>query len=289
MYHIPGATNDPAYGIAAKAFSINYLKALYDKPGAWRRLVNFDADVSAYGESVTIPVFPRLTAQDASLTDGTYTAEDTSITPATILINKYKVVGYKVPDNVLLQSKINVQTAFAEEAARAVSDSIDGELVELIPSLTRTAGSLGSDLTEAYCLAALQSLVTYHVDLSNPNDFVWVLPASQFAAVHGLKSYTSYTINAGSSNAEGMADVRATVDTLFGFPVHFRSDSAMTVSGGKVGGLFYRDSVGVAIQRMPSMRAPLPIAGTINTELQTRALFGIAILKNDVAVKMLCK
>ncbi len=207
-----------------------------------------------------------------------------------MLINKAKAVGYKVPEPVFMQSKLDARSAFAKEAGRAVSDSIDYELTKLIPSISATAGSLGSDLTEARVLAALQSLVVNHVDLSNPMDFVWILPATQFGAIHALKGYESLQINSGgASGMEGTMDIRATVDSLYGIPVHFRSDSAMTVSGGKIGGLFHRDSVAVAIQRMPAMRQPQPIPGTINIELLTWALFGIAIVKNEVAVKILCK
>lgn len=290
LYHIPGATNDPAYGVSAKAFSVNYLKALYDKMGAWKHVRNFDADVSAFGESVTIPSFPRLTAVDASLTDGTYTKEDTAITPQTILINKAKAVGYQIPEPVFFQAKLDVRAAFAEEAGRAVSNSIEVEMVKLIASLSKTAGSLGTDLTEPLVLAAIQSLVENHVDVSNPEDMCFILPSSQFAAVHALKGYAnSYRIVAGSSDAEGTRDVRASLDTLYGIPVFFRSDTQMTVSGGKIGGLFYKDSVGIAIQRMPALRQPMPVPGTINLEMLTWALFGIAILKNEVAVRILTK
>lgn len=290
MYHIPGATNDPAYGVSAKAFSVNYLEALYDKMGAWKHVRNFAADVSAFGESVTIPSFPRLTAVNASLTDGTYTAEDTSITPQTILINKAKAVGYKIPEPVFFQSKLDVRSAFAKEAGKAVSDSIEVEMTALIPSISNTAGTLGSDLDEGKCLAAIGKLVENHVDVSNPNDLCWVLPASQFAAVHALKGYAvSYSINAGASDAEGSRDLRASLDTLYGIPVFFRSDASMTVSGGKEGALFYKDSVGIAIQRMPALRQPMPIPGTINLEMLTWALFGISLIKAECAVRILTK
>ena len=290
FFNTPGATDGPAQGVVAKAFSINYIKSLYDKPGAWKHLRNFDADVAAYGESVTIPSFPRLTAVAASMTDGTFAADATSVTAQTILINKARVVSHKVLDSVVRAAKIDLVAAFADESGRSVNDDIDKNLVALIPSISATAGSLGSDLDETACLLALQSLVTNHVDLSNPEDFVWVLPASQFAAVHALKGYAqSYRIVAGSSNAEGTNDVRAALDTLYGIPVHFRSDTAMSVSTGRIGGLFYRDSVGIAVQRMPTMRQPIFIPGTINVEYSCYALYGIAIIKNEVAVKILCK
>lgn len=290
MYHVPGASNDPAYGVAAKAFSVNYLKALYDKMGAWKSVRSFDADVAAFGESVTLPSFPRLTAVNASMTDGTYSKENTSITPQTILINQAKAVGYQIPEPVFFQAKLDVRSAFAEEAGRAVSNSIDVEMVKLLPSLSNTAGALGSDLTDAAVSLAIQTLVVNHVDISNPNDMCWILPGTQFSAIRLLKSYEkSFRIVAGQTDSNGGKDIQAAIDTLYGIPVFFRSDAEMAVTGGKIGGLFYRDSVGIAIQRMPTLRQPMPVPGTINLEMLTWALFGIAVIKAETAVKILCK
>jgi hypothetical protein len=183
-----------------------------------------------------------------------------------------------------------VFSAFAKEAGRAVSDSVDAELVELLASLsTNSGGTANTDLSEALAGNCLAELVENYVPLDNPNDLVWVLPASQFSPVHALKGYARYQINAGDSNAEYSADVRAMVDTLFGIDVVWRNDAALTVTSGKVGGLFHRDSVGVAFQRMPSQRPPTPITGTINTELLTFALYGINLIKETSACLVLCK
>ena len=289
FYHVPGATGDPAEGISTKAYSANYLKALYDKFGAWKHIRNFTADVSSYGESVTIPSFPRLTASDISMSDGTYTANDTAITPQTVTINKPKAVGFKVPRMVYMQAKLDVQSAFAAAAADAVHNSMEIEMVKLIPSITNTAGTLGSDLDEDKINAAVGKLVENHVPLTNPQDFVWILPASQYGAVKKLRGYDKYRIMAQQTDANGTRDVQADLETLAGFPLFFRNDSEMTVSGGKIGGLFYVDSVGIAIQRMPALEPPVRIPGSVNIELLTWAHFGIALIKKEVAVKILTK
>lgn len=288
---IPAQGTDPAYGLAAKAFSINYLEALYAKPGAWKHLKNFTADVANFGETVTIPSFPRLTAVDVTQSTGAVSYDNTQVTAQTVTMNKIKAVAYSVPEHVLIQSKVDVRTAFAKEAAKAVNDTMDHELVKLIASLsTNSAGSLGSDLDETKCLAALGKIVENYGKLNDPDMLCWVLPASQFGPVHSLKGYAnSYRLIAPATVAEGVADIKADLETLYGIPVYFRNDSEMTVTGGKIGGLFYVDSVGVAIQRQPTLRQPMPIPGTINTELLTYAIFGINLIKEQLAVKVLCK
>jgi len=282
---IPASASDPMFGLSAKQYSLQYLKALYAKQGAWKHLRNFDADVANFGESVSFPSFPRLTAVNVTASTGGFTNNDDSVTQQTVTINKSKVVSFQIPEQNIIQAKIDVKAAFAEAAANAVTNSIDEEVVGLIASIaTNSAGSLGADLSETYCLAAMGKLVENYVPMSNPEDLCWILPASQFGPVHALKGYAnSYRIVAGSSDAEGSRDVQANVDSLYGIPVYFRNDSAMTISGGKQGGLFFRDSVGVAIQRMPHMRPIVYVPDTINIQMATHALFGVSLVKEYVA------
>lgn len=286
----PATSSEPGYGIQTEAFSASYLEALYAKKAAWKHMRNFTADAT-YGESVAIPSFPRLTAVNVTNTTGAFTYDNTSITRSSIVIDHEKVVAFSMRENLLVQSKIDVKAAFAKAAGDAVADAIDADMVSLIASIsTNSAGSANADLTETYCLNALGALAANFVPLDNPMELVWLLPASQFAPVHALKGYTSqFQINAGSPNAEGGSDLRAMVETLYGIDVVFRNDTAFSVTSGKEAGLFHKDSVGLAIQRAPAMRQPLPITGTTNTELMCHALYGIDLIKETSAVKLLCK
>lgn len=299
FYARPGSgttySSDPGYGVLAKVYSANYIKALYDKPRAFMKLINFTADVQAKGSSVFIPVFPRLSAQSISLTDGTLTGEATAIDQQEMVINYARGVDYKVPMNVVMQSQIpDLMGALAANAAAAIVDDIDKSIVtDIIPDITTVAttnyaGTLGSDMSEDIALEALKVLVTNHVDLSDPTKFVWILPASQFGVIHKLKSYTSYRIMPGN-RTEGGQDVAAMVDTLYGIEVHWRSDTAMSVTGGKLGGLFYRDSCAVALQREPALLPPVRVPGSITMDYLTWALYGLKLIKPTVAVQIRTK
>lgn len=286
MYNaVPATSSEPMFGLSAKQFSLQYLSALYAKQGAWKHLRNFDADVANFGESVSFPSFPRLSAVAVTAATGGFTNDNTSITQQTVLINQNYVVAYQVPESNIIQSKIDVKAAFAEQAALAVTDRIDHSVAALIPSIsTNSAGSLGADISDAYVLAAMQKLVENYVPLSNPEDLCMILPTSQFAAAKGLKSYAqSFRIVAGSTDNDGGKDIQPHLDTIYGIPTYFRGDSEMTVTGGKIGGLFYRDSVGVAIQRMPHMRPIVYVPDTINVQLVCHVLFGVSLVKEVTA------
>jgi len=275
---IPATGSTAADGASAKAYSMLYLKGLYARPGAWKHLVNVSSD-AGFGQTVSLDEMPSIAAVDVTVATGAYAYENTSLLQRVITMDKIKAVPYSVPEYTLVQSKIDLRAALVENAAKSVDDSIDAEMAKLCVSLTtNSAGSLGSDLTETYIFTALQKLVDNKVDISNTNDLVWILPSSQFAVVHLLKGYTSYRTWAGSSDADGGNDIKPNVLSLCGIDVHFRTDSALSITGGKVGGLFHKDSVGVAIQRMPSLRQPFPIAGTVNWDMTTFAIYGINIL-----------
>lgn len=303
FYGRPGSgttySTDPAFGVLAKIYSPNYIKALYARPKAFMKLRNFSAEVKSMGSSVMIPVFPRLTAQNVSLSDGSLTGEDTDITQQEMVINYSKGVDYKVPMNVMLQTQLpDLAAALADNSARAIVDSIDHAIVsDIIPTILTAesavaaanyAGTLGSDMTEDIVYAALGKLVDNYVDLSNTDDFVWILPSSQYGPIHKLKGYTSYRILPGDTT-EGGQDVKPQQLTLMGIDVHFRNDSEMSVTGGKLGGLFYRDAVAVAIQREPSLFPPVRVPNTILWDYLTWALFGLKLIKPQYAVQIQTK
>jgi hypothetical protein len=285
----PATSSEPGFGLSAKAYSLQYLKGLYARPGAWKHMLNTTAD-AGFGESVSLAELPSITAVDVTQSTGAFSYDNTSILQRSIVMDKIKAVPHSIPEYMILQSKYDVKSIVAENAAKSVNDSIDHEFAKLIASLsTNSAGSANADLTETYVFNAMQKLADNKVPLDNPADLVWILPSSQFSAVHLLKGYTAYRIWSGATDAEGGNDVKANILTLLGVDVHFRVDSELTVTSGKIGGLFHRDSVGVAVQRAPSMRQPMPIPGTINTELLTYAIFGISLLAEKRATKVLCK
>jgi hypothetical protein len=285
----PAQNTDPAYGLETKVFSANYLKALYAENGAWKHTRNHTDEVSSFGQSVTIPKFPRLTPQSINQTTGSFSYDATQIEQSSVVINKWKAVPFLVLDYLYNQSKIDINAAFADAAARALNDDMDHEMLKLVPSLTtNSAGTLGSDLDESKINSAIGTLLANYANLRNPDDLVFILPASQYGAVKSLKGYSRFFITPGS-NTEGGSDIRALVETIDGIPVFFRNDSEMSLTGGKIGGLFYRDSVGIAIQKTPSLRQPLPVPGKAAIELVTTILYGINLIKEPLACKILCK
>ena len=288
MYNsIPATSADPAFGVSAKAYSLKYLEALYAKPGAWKHMMNVTSD-AGFGETVSMGELSAVTPVDVTVSTGAFSYDNTSILQRTVTMDKIKAVAHSIPEHTMVQSKYDVKSLLSMNAGDALTDSIDGEMAELIASIsTNSAGSANADLTEAYVFDALQALVTNNVKLTNPKDLCWILPGTQFGAIHGLKGYTAYRVFNNGVNAEGSNDIRADVLTLAGIDVYFRNDSALTVTSGKIGGLFQKDSVGVAIQKAPTFRVS-PIPGTVNTELLAYCIFGINLLQEKRAVKVLC-
>jgi len=285
---IPATAADPAHGVSAKAYSLKYLKGLYSRPGAWKHMMNVTTD-SGFGETVSLGELPAVTPVDVTVSTGAFSYDNTSILQRVVTMNKIKAVPHSVPEHTMVQSKYDVKGLLSENAGAALNDSVDAEMAELIASIaTNSAGSANADLTETYVFAALQKLAENNVPMSNPMDMCWILPGSQFGAVHLLKGYTSYRIMNSGTGTDGSQDIQANILTLCGIDCFFRNDTALSVTSGKIGGLFHKDSVGVAIQKAPTFRIS-PIPGTVNTELLAYSIFGINLLAEKRAVKVLCK
>jgi hypothetical protein len=290
MYNLnPSTDADPAHGFATRAYSASYLAGLYASKHAWKKLRN-ETSEAGFGESVTLGVMPRFVAKDVNISTGAFNYSDDSVLAATIVLDKQKAVGFSLPAAVMAQSKVNVQEAFSQAAGMSLADSIDAELSKLFASMTtNSAGSLGADISDAYISQALEKLVTQYVPIDKPEDLVIVLPSSQFAATKALKNYTSYRINAGSTNTDGGADVRAMVDTIYGIDVVYRADSALELTGGKYGAIMHRDAVGVAISKQFSTRPPQFLQGSTNIEMVASGIFGISILDKKRCCLIKCK
>lgn len=293
MYNaIPSTSADPAHGLAlVKKYSARYLKGLYAKPGAWQRVLNVTTD-AGMGQSVEMGELPTVTAQDVTVSTGAFTYDNTSILARSVTIDKIKAVAHSLPDHTLIQSAVDIKAALSENAGLALQNAIDGEMTELIASIsTNSAGSANADLTEDSIWASLQKLVETGGSnlISNPSELVFILPGSQYGPCKkALKGYTNFRYYSGGSAPDGANDLKPQIDTIAGIDTFWRNDSSMTVSSGKIGGLFHRDSVGVAIQKAASFRIS-PISGTVNTELLAYNIFGIGLLSEKRAVKVLCK
>jgi len=281
LYQRPGQTADPATGLVAKVYSARVVDALYDKPGLWKRFMNFTAEVSSRGESVVIPVMPYLTAVDVNFQTGAVAFNDTTHTSQELLMSQWKAVPYRLPKNVKLSAKIDLEGELAKNAANAVSDSIDAEITELMSGFTTHIVGDGTDpISEDLLYGAMEALMGSHVDPSiNPMDFVWVIHTSCFTALKKLGIVSSAYVK--GKDAVGGADMYLAQDTLFGIPLFFRGDSAMASSGNIVrSGLFHKSAIAVGIQSNMELTVQ-PASGTLATEYITDCIFGVKELRDE--------
>lgn len=280
---VPSTPADSGYGVSARAYSMRYLKGLYDQGEVFRHLLNFDADVKACGESVDIPIMQALTAVDVTSSTGDFSSSyiNTSILKGQILINKPVAVPFKLTEQFTSQSgPMELNPAFLDEAGKAVSKHIDKSISALIAAFTtNSVGSTGSNLTETYLWQAVGKLVGAGVTISDTANLVWVMPYTQLPTIQLMKGYgVSYRRLPGNS-VEGSNDIQPMMNTLFGIPLFYKSDSSLIVSAGATyGALMHRDTIGVAIQRQPHVRIA-PIPGCTATELLMTALYGVATLR----------
>ena len=104
----PATSADPGYGVSSRAYSLQYLKGLYAREGAWKHMLNTTSD-AGFGESVNLAEFPSITAIDVTSSTGSFSYDTSSILQRSITMNKLKVVPHQVGEHLVLQSKYDVK------------------------------------------------------------------------------------------------------------------------------------------------------------------------------------
>lgn len=280
---VPSTAADSGYGVSNRKYSMQYLKGLYDQGEVFRHLINFDADVKACGESVDIPIMQALTAVDVTSSTGDFSSSyiNTSILKGQILINKPVAVPFKLTEQFSTQSgPMELNPAFLDEAGKAVSKHIDLSISGLIAAFTtNSVGSTGSNLSETYLWQAVGKLVKSGVSVANTSEMVWVFPYTQLPTIQLMTGYGVSYRRAPGNSISGSNDIQPMMNTLFGIPLYYKSDTSLIVSAGATyGALMHKDTIGIAIQRQPHVRIA-PIPGCTATELLMTALYGVATLR----------
>jgi hypothetical protein len=137
-----------------KLWRVKALKARYAESKAWKLFVNgVEGDpnvkgaITKMGDTVHFTIFPVLTVQNISTTDGTFTNDVVSPTDAPIVINKWKAVPADLVDIAGIQSVLDWEAEFADAFGKAISQQQDIDLLNLVQSSVWTNNTLGGSVS----------------------------------------------------------------------------------------------------------------------------------------------
>lgn len=260
------------------------LKARYAASKIWPRVLNgvegdplIQGNIRKMGDRIVFQIFPTLTTNDISTTDGSYAATEISPTTATITINKWKSVAADIVDIVDAQSVLQWETEFSEAFGKAIGQKQDDDVLALVASLTTNVidAGAGGPFSDAVVLQATRSLD----DLEVPkDDRTWGLAPIAQADLLQLPKFTE-AANTGFSKGVQVGDGK--IASLYGTQVVVTTRITTTASK-RDNVLFHKEAFGVAMQR--DFKLEKFMRQQFSTPYAGSALYGVAILRDNHAV-----
>ena len=259
------------------------LKARYAASKVWKNCLNgvegdalVKGNINRAGDRVTFQIFPSLSANDISTTDGSFTNTEISPTQATITINKWKNVSADLVDIVDAQSVLEWEAEFSDAFGKAIAQVQDDDILALVNDLTtNVVGDVGSALSDPAIRAAQLLLDNLEVP---KEDRHWILSPVGHSDLLGNDKFTLANTT-GFSRGVQVGDGR--VVGLYGTPVEV-SSRVPTTSGGKDNVLFHREAFGVVLQK--NFRMEKFARTRYSTNYAGSALYGVATLRDNHAV-----
>lgn len=272
-------------GSVPKLLRVKALKARYAASQVWKNVMNgvegdafIKGNISKFGDTVTFQVFPKLTVNDISTTDGSYTDQEITPTNVSITINKWKSVAATIVDIVEAQSVLDWESEFAEAFGKAISEQQDIDVLALVQTLTTSALGDNASFSDAKVLLAQRTLD----DLKIPKeDRQWVMaPVAQA----DLLNLDKFTLANATGFGKGVQVDTGRVSALYGTPVTVTPLVTTSTAGIRDNVLFYKEAFGVVMQREFKMEKFSRVQ--FAQPYAASALYGVKVLRDDHAVWM---
>jgi hypothetical protein len=267
-----------------KLWRVKALKARYAESKAWKLFVNgVEGDpnvkgaITKMGDTVHFQIFPVLTVQDISTTDGTFTNDQVVPTDKTIVINKWKAVPADLVDIAGIQSVLDWEAEFADAFGKAISQQQDIDLLTLVQSSTWTNGTIGGSVSFSDPLILQAQRVLDDTKIPK-EDRHWVIAPS---AESDILSLDKFVLANTTGFSKGLQIEGGRITGLYGTDVTV-TPLVYNASNIRYNVLAHKEALGTVMQKNFTMekfarvRFSQPYAGS--------ALYGVAQLRADHAV-----
>lgn len=199
------------------------------------------------GKTVTVPIFPKVTA--AGLTEATApTATEISTDGAVLTVSEVGLTA-TISDLAIMSSATNVVADIGRLMGEAIARKIDSDLMALFDGFSTTVGGVSTTATPALLFRAIAQLRSAGYDTSN--DCAIVLHP---AVAYDVASVLTSTFAAPASAVGNSALENGFMGMLGGVPVYQsslvnQSTLASNASGDYGCGIFHKDALGLAMMQ----------------------------------------
>lgn len=287
LYHRPGQTADPLTPTVPKLFPQMFLKHWYNDVNLPSHFLNFDAQVAKFGDSVNIPILPRVTAGNVTPATGAYTRVNSDMTKSTLLIDKYKHAAVTIPDGSEKQSNIDIASAVAENGMKCIKEAMIEDMLALVSSFT-TVTAVGSDsepITEEVILKAIEALANQEKIYAdrNPMDFCMILP---IGCLHQVRVRKFFSEAAYTGEQFGGVNKNAYIPSIMRIPTYFLASDNLIASGTVgMGLLAHREAICTAVQSNPKLDI-LRGTGYLATDYVPNIMYGVLANRLSFGVQL---
>lgn len=263
---------------------VKALKARYGASLVWKEVTNgvegdafIKGNISKFGDTVTFQIFPSMTVQDISTTDGSITAQEVSPTAVSITINKWKGIEADIVDIVGAQAVLDWESEFAEAFGKAISEQQDVDVLTLVASLTTNVFGDTNPFSDPKVLQAQRVLDDAKIP---KDDRHWVIaPVAQA----DLLAVDKFTLASATGFGKGVQVEQGRVSALYGVPVT-TTPLVTTTSSKRDNVLFHKEAFGIVMQRDFKMEKFARVQ--FAQPYAASALYGVRILRDNHAVWM---
>lgn len=118
---------------------------------------DFENEVKTFGQTVSIPKFGTLTANDKTA-GSDVTKQDVTSTNVTVTLNKHKESTFIIEDVEKAKSRNDLLVGYMGSAITALTEKVEDDLFALYSGLSNNLGTGGTDITAAVVRAARKKL-----------------------------------------------------------------------------------------------------------------------------------
>lgn len=260
---------------------------------------DFEEEVKTYGQTVSIPKFGTLAANDKA-SGGSRTVQDVTSTNVTVTLNKHKEATFLIEDPERAFARNDLVQGYTASGMTAILEAVEGDIFALYAGLSQTVGSSGTPLSEANILAVRKLLRDAKAPLDD--NFTLALSTTDYATALGLDRFTSADkIGAAGKIADGA------LGKIHGFQT-FESQ-LVKVATGRHNLAFHRDFAALVVRPLPEIPQGLGTVSSIVSDPESglsvrvrmnydadrggiattvEILYGVAEVRDELAVDYIC-
>ena len=234
----------------------------------------FENDATV-GKTVKVASIGNLAAR-AKVENTAIVYETVAETAVTITLNIWSYAAVGVEDIVKVQSQVDVQNEYQKKLGYAIAKDVDSKLAADFAGFSQTVGTLGTALSDANVLAAVQTLDNADVP---QDERVFIMSPAEKVAKLQLDRWSN-ALYIGTGN---MPVRNGILGEMYGLTLKVTTNLVKPAGGQANNVVMHRDALALVQQRSPKMHLFYDI-DVFTWKLASEVIYGHQQMRNTFGV-----